>query len=272
MKLVAFEHESGVMIGSVDADGQVAALDERERFWRDPPAGLARTPIPAGPIMGLAQRPAAPATARVICVGLNYRKHAEETGLPIPTVPVIFARWANTLAVDGQDVPRIGEKFDWECELGAVVGERMFQVSAERAAAGIFGYFAFNDLSAREYQMQTPQWIMGKNSDASGPMSAIVTADAVRDPAAGLRITTRVNNILRQDSSTADMIFTVPQLLAHVSAVMTLEPGDLIVTGTPSGVGIATSEFLNVGDEVEVEIEGIGRVRNRIVTPPSATL
>ncbi len=110
---------------------------------------------------------------------------------------------------------------------------------------------------------------MGKNSDASGPMSPVVTADEVGDPIAGLRLTTRVNGALRQDSTTADMIFTVPEIIAHVSEVMTLEPGDLIITGTPSGVGAATGKFLDVGDEVVIEIERIGRVRTPIVAPPA---
>ncbi|MEH3098931.1 fumarylacetoacetate hydrolase family protein [Sphingomonas adhaesiva] len=271
MKIVAFEHDDAVQVGTVDEDGQVSARGEIAAFWRDPHAALAGTGTSVGPLAALRQRPAAPPTARVICVGLNYRRHAEETNLPIPTVPVIFARWANTLAVDGDGAPAIGDKFDWEAELGAVVGRRLFRATADQAKAAVLGYFAFNDLSARDYQMQTAQWILGKNSDASGPMSAIVTADAVGDPAAGLRISTRVNGAVRQDSSTADMIFTVPELLAHVSQAMTLYPGDVIVTGTPEGVGMATSEFLHPGDEVEVEIERIGRVRTTIVAAPAAS-
>jgi len=269
MRITAFDREGQVFVGAVDRDGAVRSLGEIGVFWRDPQAAIKQDGVAAGKIEALVQRPAVPRTARVICVGLNYRRHAEETGSPIPTIPVIFARWANTLAADGDSAPKIGNKYDWEGELGAVVGRRMFNVSAEQAANGVFGYFAFNDLSAREYQMQTPQWVFGKNADSSGPMSAVVTADEVGDPALGLQITTKVNGAIKQDSTTADMIFTVPELLAHVSQVMTLEPGDIIVTGTPSGVGIATGEFLQVGDQVEIEIERIGLVRTTIVAPPA---
>jgi 2-keto-4-pentenoate hydratase/2-oxohepta-3-ene-1,7-dioic acid hydratase in catechol pathway len=268
MKIVAFERNNQITVGSVDDDDRVSALTDMASFWRDPAAALRTPGTPAGRLGALDQLPAVPATARIICVGLNYRKHAEEAGMAIPTVPVIFARWAKTLIADGNPAPQIGEKFDWEVELGAVVGRRMFNVTAEQAAQGIFGYVAFNDLSAREYQMQTQQWTLGKNTDASGPISPIATVDEVGDPADGLRLTTKVNGVVKQDSNTADMIFTVPQILAHVSQVMTLDPGDLIITGTPSGVGLATSEFLVPGDEVEIEIERVGCVRTPIIAAP----
>lgn len=271
MKVAAFQQGEDVIVGVVDPDGTVRSAGEINAFWRDPQAALRAVKQDAvGGLDTLQQRPAVPLTARVICVGLNYRLHAQETGSPIPTVPIIFARWACTLSTDGEPAPQIGEKFDWEVELGAVIGRRMFRVTAEQASAGIFGYVAFNDLSAREFQMETPQWTMGKNSDASGPMSPIVTPDETGDPADGLRVTTRVNGETMQDSTTADMIFSVPELIAHVSKVMTLEPGDLIVTGTPSGVGLATGRFLKPGDEVEIEVERIGRVRTPIVETPPA--
>ncbi|WP_313802308.1 fumarylacetoacetate hydrolase family protein [Sphingobium sp.] len=268
MKIVGFEREGQTFVGSLEADGMVRAIAELGAFWRDPVSNPAAAGEVVGKLTDLPERPAVPLTGRVICVGLNYRRHAEEGNMPIPTVPMIFARWSSTLAVDGQPAPCVEEKFDWEGELGAVVGRRMFRVDEAQAAAGVFGYFAFNDLSARSFQMHTSQWIMGKNSDASGPMTAIVTADKI-DPIAGLRLTTKVNGAIKQDSTTADMIFTVPQLLAYVSQVMTLEPGDVIVTGTPSGVGMVTGEFLKPGDEVEVEIEGIGRVRTPITEAPT---
>lgn len=271
MKIAAFEHGGEVMVGRVDENGTVHALTEIATFWTDPMGWQERPGEVCGQLVDLVERPAVPRTARVICVGINYRLHAEEANQPIPSVPVIFARWATTLAVEGEGAPCIDDKFDWEAELGAVVGRRMFRVTTSQAAAGIFGYVAFNDLSARTYQTQTAQWILGKNSDASGPMTPIVTADEV-DPIAGLRITTKVNGVLKQDSITSDMVFTVPELLAHVSQVMTLEPGDLIITGTPSGVGIASGEFLKPGDEVEVEINGIGRIRTPIIAAPPPTL
>lgn len=264
MKIAAFEMAGRKVLCSIGEGGEARVIADRDTFWKAPDLGPAGT----GEIIstaGLKEHPALPAGAKVICIGLNYRKHAEETGAPIPTVPVVFARWSSTLACDGDAVPCIEEKFDYEGELGVVIGKRMFRVSAEQAMAGIFGYAAFNDLSARSFQMQTPQWIMGKNSPSSGPMSPIVTADEAGDPAAGLRLTTRVNGVIRQDSTTSDMIFTVPDLIAHLSQTIQLEPGDLIITGTPSGVGLATGKYLVPGDVVEVEIERIGRVTTPIV-------
>ncbi|WP_174296332.1 fumarylacetoacetate hydrolase family protein [Sphingomonas bacterium] len=268
MKIAGYLEGDRIMVGAVAADGAVTPLGERDAFWVRPSAA-----VPQGAAIGmladLRERPAIPTGARVICVGLNYRLHAQETGSPIPTVPVIFSRWTRSLTTDGQPVPKIEDKFDWEVEIGAVIGRRVFRVTADQAVAGIFGYVAFNDLSGRSFQRQTPQWTMGKNSDASGPMSPVVTADEVGDPAAGLRLTTHVNGELRQDSTTADMIFSVPEIIAHVSQVMTLEPGDLIITGTPAGVGLATGTFLDAGDEVVIEVERIGRVRTPIVPPPA---
>ncbi|THD78558.1 MAG: FAA hydrolase family protein [Phenylobacterium sp.] len=270
MKLAAYESDDHTMIGHVAADGVVTPVDEIEAFWRAPDLALGRAGAdPVGALDAMRQRPAVPPSARVICVGLNYRLHAAEANQPIPEVPVIFSRWTRTLGVDGQPAPAVEARFDWEGELGVVVGRPMFRVDEAAAADGVFGYVAFNDLSARTFQMRTSQWTMGKNSDASGPMSPIVTADEVGDPAQGLRLTTRVNDETMQDATTADMIFTVPQLIAYVSQVMTLQPGDLIATGTPAGVGAARRRFLKPGDAVEVEIERVGRVRTPIVAPPA---
>jgi 2,4-diketo-3-deoxy-L-fuconate hydrolase len=222
-----------------------------------------------GKLASLEQRPAVPETARVICIGLNYRLHAQEAKAEIPTVPVVFGRWPNTLTCDGDPAPAVDEKFDWEAELGVVIGRELFRVSEEQAAAGVFGYVAFNDLSARHYQLQTPQWTFGKNTEASGPMTPIVTKDEVGDPASpGLRIRTWVNGDIMQDSVTSDMIFHVPALIAHLSQALRLNPGDLIVTGTPQGVGIARGRFLKPGDVVEVEVERVGRIRTPIVGMP----
>jgi 2,4-diketo-3-deoxy-L-fuconate hydrolase len=271
MKITAFRQGDRTVVGVVDAEGGVRTLDEIETFWRDPQGKLSAGGGEAVGSRGdIDERPAVPPSAKVICVGLNYRLHAIEAKLPIPEVPVIFSRWASTLTTDGRPTPQVEEKFDWEGELGAVIGRRMFRVSAEQAMRGIFGYVAFNDLSARSFQVQTPQWTMGKNSPASGPMSPIVTCDEVGDPAKGLRLTTQVNGELMQDSTTADMIFNVPAVIAFVSQVIELAPGDLIITGTPSGVGFATGRFLKPGDEVVVEIERIGRVRTPIVAAPAS--
>lgn len=268
MKIVGYARADELMVGALNADATVCELGQMRTFWRSPYDAM-KSPGAKVQIAPHELRPAVPPTARVICIGLNYRLHAKEGNLPIPTIPVVFGRWPNTLTVDGVPAPAIDEKFDWECELGVIVGRRMFRVEREEALKGVFGYCAFNDLSARTFQMQTTQWTLGKNSEASGPMSPVVTVDEAGDPGAGLRIMTRVNGETMQDSTTADMIFNVQQIIAHLSQAMTLEPGDLIVTGTPSGVGFARGVYLKPGDTVEVEIETIGRVRTPIIAPPA---
>jgi 2-keto-4-pentenoate hydratase/2-oxohepta-3-ene-1,7-dioic acid hydratase in catechol pathway len=164
-------------------------------------------------------------------------------------------------------VPSGEPGLDWEVELAVVVGQPMARVDPDTALTGVLGYAAFNDLSAREHQMHSRLWTLGKNADRSGPLSAIVTADEVGDPRNGLRLTTRVNGEFVQDSSTADMIFSVGEILAYLSEVMTLNPGDVVATGTPEGVGFKRTppRYLTAGDVVEVEIERIGSVANPIV-------
>jgi 2-keto-4-pentenoate hydratase/2-oxohepta-3-ene-1,7-dioic acid hydratase in catechol pathway len=271
MKLVGYEDANKVMIGSVAADGGITPLGERDDFWRDPKRHLAQTDLERAPtrhLRDVRQVHAVPASARVICIGLNYRNHALEGGRSeVPTVPVIFGRWTASLVSDGDECPLMEERYDWEGELGAVIGEKMFRVDAATGLQGVFGYCAFNDLSARSFQRATPQWTFGKNAEKSGPMSAIVTADAVGDPAAGLRLTTRVNDQVMQDDNTRDLIFPVGVLIEYISQLMTLNPGDLIATGTPAGVGFARRPpvFLKAGDTVEIEIEKVGKVTNKIV-------
>jgi 2,4-diketo-3-deoxy-L-fuconate hydrolase len=275
MKITAFDHAGEITVGLVDGGGRLTPVAEREAFWKDPAGAIAAIadPTPSLALAGVRQRPAVPASARVICVGLNYRKHAVETGAPIPEVPVIFGRWTASLVADGDPAPAIEARYDWEGELGVVIGKPMFHVDAAAGLAGVFGYCAFNDLSARTFQMATSQWTLGKNAEASGPMSAIVTADEVGDPGKGLRLVTRRNGEIVQDDTTSDLIFGVGALIAHLSQVMILRPGDLIATGTPSGVGAARRPplFLAPGDHIEVEIEKVGKVGNPVVAAPDPT-
>jgi 2-keto-4-pentenoate hydratase/2-oxohepta-3-ene-1,7-dioic acid hydratase in catechol pathway len=213
--------------------------------------------------------PPVPPAARVLGMGLNYHAHAAETGQPPPKHPPIFGRWTASLAVDGTPVPvPPGERgLDWEGELAVVVGARMADVDEGAAMRGVFGYAAFNDLSARRAQGASAQWTLGKNADRSGPMGAVATADEVGDPAAGLRVVTRVNGDVVQDGNTSDMIFSVGQILSFVSRTLTLHPGDVLITGTPAGVGYTRTppRYLRPGDVVEVEIERVGSVRNPII-------
>jgi len=260
------------VIGRLFDDGTVAEVAEATEFYADLRGRLAQAEsLPGGRShrSAIDEVPAVPASARVLCVGLNYRLHAEESGLPIPEHPAFFGRWTVSLVSDGTPVPvPDGEPgLDWEVELAAVVGRPLARVDPAAALAGVLGYAAFHDLSAREHQMHSRLWTLGKNADRSGPFSAVVTADEVGDPRRGLRLRTRVNGETVQDASTADMIFPVGELLAYLSEVMTLNPGDVVATGTPSGVGFTRSpaRYLHAGDTVEVEIERVGAVANRIV-------
>ena len=272
MKLVGIRDGPRTVVGRLFADGTVAPLAEATEFyadldrWRPRAAGLQGSERPRD---GIAEVPAVPPAARVLCVGLNYRRHADEAGLPMPEHPAFFGRWTVSLVSGGVPVPvPAGEPgLDWEVELAVIVGRPLHRVDRDTALAGVLGYAAFNDLSARTHQMHSRLWTLGKNADRSGPLSPIVTVDEVGDPGAGLRLQTRVNGEVVQDGSTSDMIFSVGEILAYLSEVMTLNPGDVVTTGTPEGVGFKRTppRYLGPGDMVEVEIERVGTVANPIV-------
>jgi 2-keto-4-pentenoate hydratase/2-oxohepta-3-ene-1,7-dioic acid hydratase in catechol pathway len=213
--------------------------------------------------------PAVPEPGKIVCVGLNYRRHAEETGAAIPEVPVLFSKFTNTVAAPGEDIPLpdVATQYDYEVELAVVMGKRAVNVAAADALGTVFGYATANDLSARELQTRTSQWLLGKTLDKFMPIGPyLVTADDVPDPQA-LPLRTWLNGEVRQDSNTSDMIFPVAEIIAYVSRHFTLEPGDVIITGTPEGVilGMAEKVWLKPSDVVEVEVEGLGKLRNRMV-------
>jgi 2-keto-4-pentenoate hydratase/2-oxohepta-3-ene-1,7-dioic acid hydratase in catechol pathway len=213
--------------------------------------------------------PAVPNPGKIVCVGLNYRKHAEETGAAIPTSPVLFSKFLNTVAAPDEDVPLTdaASQYDYEVELAVVVGQTTKNVSAADALSRVFGYATANDLSARDLQNRTSQWLLGKTMDKFMPIGPyLVTADEVPDPQK-LAIRTWLNGELRQNSNTDDMIFPVAEIIAYISRHFTLEPGDVIITGTPEGVilGMAEKRWMAPGDVVEVEVEGLGKLRNRMV-------
>lgn len=257
-------------------DSGVVPLAEVSAFWADP-FGFLQRGLPRGSAAVLPSGefdvvPPVRPDARILCVGLNYADHVAEGPFTAPDHPTIFGRWTPSLAVSGHDVavPVDEDGLDWEAELLAVVGRPLSVATRTEAAAGVFAYACFNDLTARRAQKLTTQWTIGKNVDDSGPMSDLVTVDEAPDPATGLRITARVNGELTQDARTDQMIFDVPDLLAFVSRSFSLRPGDLVATGTPSGVGYARSPawLLQPSDSVEVEIEGIGMVRSHVVDGP----
>lgn len=207
---------------------------------------------------------------KFICVGLNYAAHAKEGGHDIPEYPSLFVRWASSLVAAEAPVirPKVSEQLDYEAELAIIVGKGGRHIAQDAALSHVFGYSLFNDVSVRDYQRKTNQWTPGKNFDGTGPFGpVVVTPDALPPGASGLRITSRVNGETRQDSNTADMIFPAARIIAILSEFMTLEPGDVIATGTPSGVAHAMKPpgWMKAGDRVEVEIEGIGVLANPVV-------
>jgi 2-keto-4-pentenoate hydratase/2-oxohepta-3-ene-1,7-dioic acid hydratase in catechol pathway len=206
---------------------------------------------------------------KIICVGLNYHDHAEEAGLEVPSHPVLFSKFANGLIGDGGSVvlPSNSSAIDYEGELAFVVGETCRDVPEARAFDVIAGLMVFNDVSARDLQLQTSQWLAGKALDTFAPCGpAIVTLDEIGDPS-DLELKTRLNGAIVQQSRTHEMIFSVGEILAYTSSLMTLRPGDIVATGTPGGVGFIKDppSYLVDGDVVEVEIQNVGLLSNPIV-------
>lgn len=204
---------------------------------------------------------------KIICLGLNYRDHAEETGQEIPGAPMWFAKFANSLTGSGQDIvlpAAHAEYVDYEAELALVIGRRARNLSAEDALAHIAGAMAFNDVSARDLQMQNPLWTSGKAIDTFAPCGPALTTLEEIDDLGALGLRTRVNGEQVQQGTTANLIFGPAEVLAWLSRTMTLLPGDIIATGTPAGVGVAQGRFLHDGDTVEVEIDGLGTLVNRV--------
>jgi len=210
-----------------------------------------------------------PRPGKIVCVGLNYRDHAEESGLAVPKVPVIFSKFSTCVIAPGEPVviPTTSERVDYEAELAIVIGRRAKHVSAERAYDYVFGYTAFNDVTARDFQFGDGQWQRGKSCDTFAPMGpTIVTTDEIPDPHT-LRITMTVNGNVMQDSNTNQLIFSIPRLIEFITQSITLEPGDVIPTGTPAGVGFARKPpvFLKPGDTMDVDIERIGGLGSPVV-------
>ena len=211
---------------------------------------------------------------KVICVGLNYVDHSAESGFTQPEYPTIFGRFNSSLIGHGAPIvrPQISVQLDYEGELVAVIGKGGRDIAEADALDHVAGYSIFNDGSIRDYQFKAPQWTMGKNFDDTGAFGPwFVTADALPPGCAGLRLTTRLNGAVVQSASIDDMVFSVARLVAILSEAMTLEPGDVIVTGTPSGVGLARKPqlFMKAGDVCEVEIDGLGILSNPIVDGPA---
>ncbi|NYT82779.1 fumarylacetoacetate hydrolase family protein [Alcaligenaceae bacterium] len=213
--------------------------------------------------------PLLPRPGKIICLGLNYADHAAEGGHARPSYPSFFMRSATSLVAHGMPMirPQCSTHLDYEAELAVIIGKRCRHVDEDNAYSVVAGYSCFNDGSIRDYQKRTPQWTIGKNFDSTGAFGpTFVTPDELPEGARQLRIQTRLNGTVMQDANTSDMLFPVAEAISLISGCMTLEPGDVIVMGTPSGVGAARSPqvWMKEGDIVEVEIEGIGVLRNPI--------
>jgi acylpyruvate hydrolase len=219
--------------------------------------------------------PLVPEPGKIICLGLNYFDHAKEGGRDKPEYPWFFYRGKSSLLGHGQSglLPKVSQKFDYEAELAVVIGTRVPRhVSQADALKYVFGYTCFNDMSVRDFQKRTPQWTIGKNFDATGGFGPVlITTDELAPGATGLRIQSRLNGQVMQDANTSDMIFSVAETIALLAECMTLEPGDAIIMGTPAGVGQARTPpvWMKAGDTIEIEIDGIGTLRNPIVAEAS---
>lgn len=210
-----------------------------------------------------------PNPSKILCIGLNYSDHAAESGLPLPKFPIVFTKYNNTLIAHGESIilPKVSNQVDYEAELGFVIGKRGHYISEAEALSYVAGYLPVNDVSARDYQNRTSQWTMGKTFDSFAPMGpALVTSDEVPDPH-NLRISLSIGDEMLQNSNTNKLIFNIPQLVASLSEVMTLEPGDVVSTGTPPGVGFARKppRFLKQDDVVSITIEHLGTLTNPVV-------
>jgi 2-keto-4-pentenoate hydratase/2-oxohepta-3-ene-1,7-dioic acid hydratase in catechol pathway len=209
-----------------------------------------------------------PRPGKIVCVGLNYRDHAAESNMPVPSSPVTFSKYVTSVTGSGRPIvlPRSSQQVDYEAEMAVVIGRRAKHVPIERAFDHVLGYMNFNDVSARDFQFADGQWQRGKACDTFAPMGPfILTRDLAGDPHA-LRIRLRLNGQTMQDSSTAQLIFGVDHIVSFLSQTVTLEPGDVIATGTPPGVGFARKPpvFLKAGDVVEVEVDGLGVLSNPV--------
>jgi len=204
---------------------------------------------------------------KIVCVGLNYRDHADEQGVALPARPLLFAKWPNTLIGNGEPIriPAISKQVDYEAELGVVIGRRASGVSVDDALSFVEGYVVANDVSGRDLQFSDGQWVRGKSLDTFLPVGELVPAGDVPDPQL-LPIRAVLNGETMQDSNTSNMIFSVAEVVAFVSQAITLEPGDLIITGTPAGVGAFRDPpvWLKPGDEITIEIEGVGSISNPV--------
>jgi 2-keto-4-pentenoate hydratase/2-oxohepta-3-ene-1,7-dioic acid hydratase in catechol pathway len=288
MKLASYKYNGVASIGRVHEDrildlvrAAAGVPTSMTEFLQGGPDMLARAnavrfdekrTVPLADVQLLAP---VPRPSKYLAIGLNYQDHMEEAirkGLKVPTVQLWFNKQVSCVAgpYDPIHMPAVSDKLDYEIELGVVIGRRCRHVSAQNASRVIAGYLVTNDVSVRDWQSRSPTFTLGKSFDTHGPCGPfLVTADEIADPHA-LEMKLTVNGTLRQASSTSQMIYDIYAQIAHLSTVMTLEPGDILATGTPKGVGAAMEppQFLKVGDVVRAQIDGLGYIENTVITEP----
>ncbi|HEX3238776.1 MAG TPA: fumarylacetoacetate hydrolase family protein [Solirubrobacterales bacterium] len=283
MRLVSYDAGDGARAGVLE-DGRVvdawALLGEPHRGGLrellaadrldDLHARLGDTGAPAHPLSAVALLAPIPDPDKIVCIGLNYRSHAEEFGLELPEAPTIFGKYRNALAAPGATVtlPANSGKVDYEAEVAFVIGRRAKEVAEADALDHLAGYTLLNDLSARDLQFQTPQWMAGKVFDGSAPCGPWLVTPDEAGAADAIEFALTLNGEQMQSASTEDLIFGVAKLLSHLSGLMTLEPGDIVATGTPSGVGSSRKPrvWLGDGDELAIESPTLGRLETTIAT------
>ncbi len=282
MKFMSYRTEAGIGL-AVDAGDGYVGLDEGRHGYPGTLLSLVEAGgdalARAGATLREQGQPVDPAQVtllppllpgKILCVGLNYADHAAESNMQVPEVPTLFSRFAASVVAPGAPIrlPRVSTALDYEGELAVIIGTSGRYIPKESALDHVAGYSAFNDASIRDYQLRTPQWTIGKNFDGTGPFGPVmVTADALPPGASGLKIETRLDGEVMQSSTTDQLIFDVATLIAAISEAMALEPGDVIITGTPAGVGGARKpqRFMRAGEVCEIEIEGIGILSNPVV-------
>ena len=281
MKLATFLSPGGAALPGLVRDGRLISLQPAGftsvlEIIASAPGSLDRirrhletVPDPGIPLAEAVLLAPIPRPPKILCAGLNYRDHAAEAKMEIPSVPTIFSKYHNTIIGPGAPIilPKNTKKPDYEAEFAFVIGRGGRHIQAEKWRGHVFGYLCFNDVSARDFQLATSQWLMGKTFDGFAPTGPwITTADEIEDPHA-LSIELFLNGERMQASNTQELIFKIPDLIAFISSVITLEPGDIVATGTPAGVGFSKKppRWLRPGDEAVVRIEGLGELRNPVV-------
>lgn len=290
MRFLTYKTDDRLGLGLELQDGSVLGLEQGSEFYVSDLHGLVQRGEDAlaqaekalkkhGKKVDVTQIAILPPITRpgkILCVGLNYRDHAEEAGMAVPEYANVFARFATSLVGSNQPIvlPSDSEKLDYEAEFAIVIGKAGRRIKAAEALSHVVGYSLFNDASIRDVQLRTTQWVMGKNYDATGAFGpCLVTADELPPGCQGLRLTATLNGTVVQDGSTDHLLFDVSTIIEQVSAAMTLEPGDVIITGTPAGVGMARKPplWMKHGDTIEIAMDGLGRLKNHIEAETGST-